>query len=295
MGDYRFNGKLISTWGISAIRKNESPIALSGAWDMPARIGKTFHDWGADGIEPYVRTSEILFGGRDLELSCAMVGFDRLDVLAKCKSMYSEFAALSTLSHDVYGSYNVYIKGKIQVDYKIDGIALLTIPLREPVVTVVGAVPGASNAGIGIDGISFDQLGLIPISTTGQYNRAAPKSGEFTAYRNEGYKITSVGAREIEMRFALLATNYNEFASRVSAVQMLFKKEGLRYITKDNDALRTFFIKDGFKITIKQTDPQFVAYLDIKITEVEAYTDWSFLTDSNGPITDNNAQKIITI
>src|SRR5690606_33211005 len=65
---YVLNGKHLSEYRIIPAQAPDSNIALSGAWDMPARIGKTYHEWPDEhNIEPYLLPEEIHFGGRDMK------------------------------------------------------------------------------------------------------------------------------------------------------------------------------------------------------------------------------------
>ena len=75
---YSINNIAFETYGITAGRIDGSNIALSGQLDMPARLGKTFHDWtGEEGVEPYVLASEIRHGGRDLVFSGYLVATNK--------------------------------------------------------------------------------------------------------------------------------------------------------------------------------------------------------------------------
>src|SRR5690606_5647566 len=68
LAGYILNGKHLSEYGIIPAQAPDSNIALTGAWDMPARIGKTYHEWPDEhNIEPYLLPEEIFFGGRDLK------------------------------------------------------------------------------------------------------------------------------------------------------------------------------------------------------------------------------------
>jgi len=66
MNTYTLNNIDLGSFGFIAGKQAGSNIALSGAFDMPPRTGKTFQSWGDDhGVEPYVSATEISFGGQD--------------------------------------------------------------------------------------------------------------------------------------------------------------------------------------------------------------------------------------
>lgn len=82
--EYKINNKPIEDFGLIPGRQSNSNIAIAGCWDMPARIGKVFHDWqDENGVEPYLREDEIFFGGRDISLYCWLSEGDRGTLLTK--------------------------------------------------------------------------------------------------------------------------------------------------------------------------------------------------------------------
>ncbi|NII81755.1 MULTISPECIES: hypothetical protein [unclassified Pedobacter] len=325
MGNYKLNNVSIESYGIIPIQSGDTNLAITGAWDMPARIGKTFHDWGndQDGIEPYVLASEIRFGGIDISLDCVVRGLSKNDALRKCYALFTAIDAyngLVVLQCD-WGTWNVLVNGEIKGEYLQDGITMLTIPFRCPIVPMPTALPinalqynpltdqdgiiilvnnepiyGGSIKydGYGIDGVMFAALGLIITSITDRFSRPVPKSGQVTSYRNEGYRNTTTKEREITINAAIVQPSYADFVGVVDRLKALFSKPGLRYLTREQDALRDFFVKDGFKITgLRVNDGQVVAFIAIKLTEVSAHLDWNILTTPSGNIIETEIGNII--
>ncbi|MFC0185991.1 hypothetical protein ACFFJX_27580 [Pseudarcicella hirudinis] len=115
----------LSTYGIIPIQNGNGNIALQGCFDMPARIGKTYHEWqDENGIEPYVRSDEIRFGGRDIKLTALMAHEFENDLLRRLYQFYDaiQFNSLITLETD-YGNYDVYLKDEIKAEYYNRGLA----------------------------------------------------------------------------------------------------------------------------------------------------------------------------
>lgn len=291
MSSYKLHSKPLSDFTFIAGQSPNSNIAVSGAWDMPARLGTTFRDWGnRKGIEPWVSKKDIDaggFGGRDIKLYGWVRAIDKLEALTVCYDMYNYFdtlTELSVLESDQFGSWNVYLNGEVEVSYISQGWASVMIPFREPIVPIPTTLPTATiTSELGIDGISFDELGLRVLSVKGQFNRPAPKGFEVSVSQKEGFAITKTGALEVDISFLLMKPDYTSFVSVINGLHALFALPGLRYLTYKNDGLRDFFVKDGFKVTNVRTYGGGVfGFLDVKITTTSYFDEWGFLTDNSG-------------
>lgn len=287
MANYRLNNILMSDkYGFIPGKQENSNIALLGAWDMPARMGKTYHEWGkGKGIEPYVLPSEIRFSGRNVNLTGYIKGINKADAMAKLKLLYSDidnFTQLVPLSSDKFGVRNVLINGEITATFLFDGFIEISIPFREPVVDLTGVIPSATNQDeYGIDGIGFKDLGLLILSMQSQLNRPAPKNINVTFYNSESYNIGSPASRNITIRALILKNSISDFNTTVKGLYALFSKPGLRYIIKPGDYMREFFVKDGFKITGIYSYPgQVWGVLEITITEIRSTDQYYYLSNS---------------
>lgn len=188
----------------------------------------------------------------------------------------------------------MYQKDEIKSEYYHQGIIKLQMSFREPEITFLGAIPAQDNSNFGIDGISFQTLGLKVLDVEGRHNLASTKPQQFTAYSKEGYQITKRNAREIGLKCIILGTSLNDFSNKIKSLQKLFAKEGLRTITYRHDALRTFFVKDGFQVSDVYVEAGRVfGVLNVRCVQVGQTLDWDFLTTNSGePILTNTGAYI---
>jgi len=276
----------LAEYGITPIQNGNGNIAFMGLFDMPARIGKTFHDWqDENGIEPYVRADEIRYGGRDIVLNALLVQEYENQALRKLEAFYIAIQGFTDLVDLVtdYGTYEVYLKDEIKGEYFPQGIVKLQLSFRQPIVPITGTIPATDNTTYGIDGISFQALGLTIMDVEGRHNLPAPKAQLFTAYATEGYQITKRNYRELILKCVLQDSSLNGFQTRIDSLLKLFSKEGLRTITYRSDALRTFFVKDGFQVSeVYELDGKVFGVVNIRCVQVGRELDWNFLTTHTG-------------
>lgn len=270
---------VIPSWG------DGTNLGLVGCFDMPARLGKCFHDWGDEhGVEPYVRGDEIRFGGRDIVFTCLMQAQYENELLRKLYGLYDDLLSensLMTFQTDL-GNFDVYLKDEIQAEYLDMGWAKLRFLFRQPVIPVVGTEPTADNALYGIDGCSFQSLGLKILDVEGRHYLPGPKGMTFTAYQTEGYQITKHSQREITIKALLIESDLNGFQTKINSLSKLLSKSGLRTLTYQKDALRTFFVKDGFQVRqVWKTSGDINGVVTIKCVQVGSTMDWNFLQTNN--------------
>lgn len=304
MDSFSLNNIDLGSFGIIAGQHSDSDLAITGAWDMPARIGKCFHNWG-NSVEPYVLAEEIRFGGRDILFRGLVEANGRMGALDKLFGFYRFLDGLKSaveLKSPEFGIWKVFVNGKTTVEYLDNGWCTIDIPFREPIVDLSGDLPVNSPQSIaqeelGIDSIRFSSLGLTILSTDGDFDRPAPLSGEAVAYSHEPYQITAPGFREINIRALIQEPDYASFKRVLKGLYALFKKPGLRWITKKEDALRDFFVMDGFQVSqVRAYDQEVTAILNIKLHEVAAHLEWNNLANNAGTeiITDLGNKFIIT-
>ena len=292
---YSFNGKPFSEYGIIATKPSDSDLSISGCWDMPSRIGKTHHVWPDEiGLEPYVRADEIFFGGRDIVFKGHVRAEDREGALTATSLLISDIDSTTTLAPLVcpWGTWNVYVKDAVSIGYIRDGIASVQITFREPIVTVPTAIP-TGTGGVGIDGISFEELGLVKMATSDQFDRSATKGYESTVYGSEAWKVTKRSFREFGFRFAINAPSYSAFVGIVKGVHALLAKPGVRTLRLDDGSTREFFIKDGFTVSgLRRNGEQTIAFLDLKLTEVRLLENWNTFTSGGFKLVDKHGQPL---
>lgn len=280
MNIYKLNGIDLSEFGIIPSKSENSNIAISGAWDMPSRLGKCFHDWGNDenGMEPYVSADEIRFGGVDIFFTGKIKAVNKLEALNKCFALFTAINAFTGLVpfETVFGTYSVFINGEIQIKYIGQGYCSIDIPMRMPTVLMSNVIP--TNGidvfdGFGIDGVMFKNLGLLIGSVDGQFDRAKPKSGEFTRYEHEGFKITKTEANELIIKAKILQNSYASFLAVIEGLKALFSAADLRTLTRKNDFERSVFAKDGFQISdVFISDSVCMASFSMKLLQAKIVT-----------------------
>lgn len=269
---YKLNYTDLALLGFTPVRQEGSDLALSGFLDMPARLGKTFHDWADEnGIEPYVAVEEIFFGGRDLKLQGVITGATRQECLQKLNLLYNLADAKSLVPLDTsWGSYQVYVNAPVVADYLGEQGLGITIPFREPAVAMTGILPATDGAAYGIDGISFEALGGAFIELTGdRRNRTAPKPAALTAFGKEGYQPTRLSAPEMQLKLAFKQPDQAALRAKVTALMGLMAAPGIHQLKLQDGPSFSFFVKDGFTVThLHFSGTPCMAVIDCKLTGV---------------------------
>lgn len=198
MNTYKLNNIDLGSFGFIAGKQNESNIALTGGFDVPARIGKTFHSWGDEySIEPYVFATEINYGERSISLVGYVYGNGKMDCRNKANRIFElidRFSGLVSLSCK-WGTYEVHINQSVTGAFIGDIALRMTFNFFEPVVFIEDRKIPRTNAEYGIDGISFKDLGATLLRSTGnRTSRPIPKTLGFTSQEDGlGLAKTEVG------------------------------------------------------------------------------------------------------
>ena len=298
---YFINDIPLSDFGFTPGRQPTSNLAISGVWDMPSRIGKTHHDWlDENGVEPYLRADEIFFGGRDISLLCWLSEVGRVGFVSAMQTFYDYLDTLQgelfTLSCP-FGSWEVQLLDAQPARYLAQGYGNVELKFREPVVVMNGALPTAQSGGIGIDGYSFGDLGLVKQLTNDQANRAESKQLTLPAYGVERIGKVKRGMREFSIDFFLSHSSLADFTSVVSNLTYLLSRPNARTLRLDDGTVREFFVKDGFKVSgVRVTQSGTTGFLTLNIAEIKMLENWNLLTDSSGLIlVDKHGQPLAEI
>lgn len=269
MNIYTLNNIDIRSLGFIPGKQNGSNIALAGCFDMPERTGKIFHSWGDDhGVEPYVSAAEISFGGRSISLVGYIFGEGKLDCTNKAKRIFeliNSFSGLIPLSCK-WGTFMVFVNQPVTGTFVGDKALKMTLSFFEPAVPLTGTTPTTTNAEYGIDGISFKDLGgTLLLSSGDRTNRPSPKTLKFTSNTAEEIKTE---AREITLKIFIDQPNSDAFKDKVNGLHVLFSAPGLRELSIPTDVDRSFFVKDGFKVSNINNQPnRMTGIVECKITE----------------------------
>lgn len=249
---YSLNNVPFENFGIIAGTVEGSNIALSGQLNMPARIGKTHHDWtGQKGCEPYVLQEEIRHGGRSLKFGGYLVALDKESALSTWNNFVREVDSYNDLVpfETPWGSFSVYIKEKMEARYLQDGWIKFEIEFQEPVVMNDGILPaGNETQKSHIDGVALSQLGMFVSRVNKNLNRNDAKEAQFTAYANEGYQVTPAKPLEFEVELIAWSDDYAGLSANIKSLHRLLAEPGTRTINIDGTA-RAVFNTGGFQLT----------------------------------------------
>ena len=270
---YTLNNIPLTAYGIYPGRANGSNLALSGFLDMPKRLGKTFHSWGDSyGVEPYVAASEIAFGGRVLEFNGMVKANNRADAIEKLQGFYNDIAAFTTLVplNCDWGTFQVYVKDEIQVEYIALGYATIKVRFVEPVLSYTNEIhtsegdtlqdsdgntlvfndPIAAGTETGmytLDGLPLSYFGAMVKSSENLLSASALKEQSFIAYQKEGYQLTKRQTDAVTLNLLLKAATFGGLKSNITNLQTLLASPGTRSLNVDGYT-RNCFCVDGFQV-----------------------------------------------
>lgn len=246
---YTLNSVDLSTYGIIPGHSLGSNIAMSGIYNMPARIGQTHYEWADDdSVEAYVLEDEIFFGGRDLKFYGSILGTnkqinDYLEALYDAVEAFTGMVALAT----PYGSFNVQVK-TIVPEFYVGGCKIV-ITFREPVVTLdAGSLPLTGSSAYTIDDIPMTSFGLYYSKGSGLRNLSELKTQLFTIYGAEGYQMTRRKARNFGIKAAVVGSGISDFQDKIDALYKVFASSGLRTIIINNEITIKCFAVEGFRV-----------------------------------------------
>lgn len=299
MWPFSLNNKLFSDYGIIEGQSSGSNLAITGAWDMPFRIGKIYHEWpDEDGVEPYLRADELFYGGRDIVFNGFIEVNSKVEALEMVNSFFDDVDAfnghLVPLESEL-GTWQVYVKSDVKIEYDYQSLCLVEFVFRQPVVDLSGVVPAASEGSYLIDNIPFERLGFERLAFIDDLNRPSLKEQTFTVYGKEGYQGTKRGLKELKLHGYIKKASYSEFIDVIQGLYALFSSPGARTLVMPDGTYREFFIKDGFQITnLTVNDDDIFALLDIQISEIRQMENWNLLTNSTGLILVDQYGKPLT-
>lgn len=269
---FRLNTIRLINYGIYGGQAPGSNIAVDGCYDMPKRIGKTYHDWGdEDGIEPYVDASEIFYAGRDIEFHGLMFGTNS-QIYANLETFRTAIDALTGTQAFLtpYGTFDVRVQNYNVVTF--NGGASIDIKFREPVVDF-GEVelPSTGTNAYTIDGIPMTSFGLYPSVKSEVHDLPQYKDQDCTKYGAESFHPTKRKFNELELKGFMEADDLSDFSDKVGALYTLFSQDGMRYMKFNDEFAVTGFSDEGFTISnvFKGTKVYGIFGMKMKITSFE--------------------------
>lgn len=249
MSNYTLNGVDLSVYGIVAGHFSGSNIALSGCFDLPARIGETQHEWDDEnGVEPYVAAGDIFFSGRNIEFSGHMGG-NIVEAQTKLAAFYSALDAFTdtVILSTPYGSFNVTVDS-VKPEYKW-GVTTVDITFREPVVDLTGTLPATGASDYLIDSIPMKSFGLYISKVSGILDLQEMKENKQTIYGQEGVQIAKRKAQTLSLEGFIMTDTLTSFKSKISALYKAFSAPGLRTIRLNAQFDVACFAVNGFSVS----------------------------------------------
>lgn len=247
---YTINNTPLESWGLQAgvIDSRITGYALEGAWSLPKRLGKTYHDWQGS-LEPYVDADDIRFDGRDLILKVICKARSAEELQAKLSAFEDHMPDHFTLAHPVLGSYQVGLQSADVTTY--GGLwGEVVLKLREPSPNIGTALPAPDLKGCGIDGYSWEQLGFVVNTIADRHNTPAWKPLNITV--NPLSDNWLAGYRDMKtatISGTVKAADYQEFARRVAVLQTVIGAPGVRKVCYYDGSTFDAFCTDGFQVS----------------------------------------------
>ncbi|WP_294596308.1 hypothetical protein [uncultured Rikenella sp.] len=297
--EYYLNGEPLSAFGFVPGHATGSNLALSGAWDMPARSGDTSYTWQeTNGIEPYVEEADMLFEARTIKLVGSISASDRTvfwNRLEAFRAFVESLPATFELRCD-WAVRTVSRSAEMKADIRGGRVARITLSFTEPAPDLSGRPPvqwilatGVWNT-LGtwldeapwyaveegravepqIDLWSWESFGFIPSGMTGEGVVPTVRSLRVTQPAR-GATIVAPGgreARELTLAGVLVADDMSDFDRRVRSLYWLFGSAGLRTLHRHGREIDCF-ARNGFTLTGIQKRERIYAKLNVKLTEVE--------------------------
>lgn len=262
-------------------------IGLTGHLDLPARTGKTHHVWPEKkNVEAYVRPEEIVYAGRDIVLHGYVWGDLRTDLYDKIEALnqaMDAFEGEQELSCK-WGSFLVTVKN-FTVERIKDGKAEIKITFREGKPNLEGVLPSSQSGGYGIDGYSWEDLGVIKMKTSGELNRGESKKLEVSVYGYEKNRVKYHDAIDISLSFFVRKPTYEELATTIQNFAYVIGRPYRRILALEDGSFRECFAKDGFQVKdILIQNGECVAFIDLRLTEIRRYKEYNIAGNEEGYI-----------
>lgn len=300
MNTYYLNDTPLADFGFVPGHASGSNIALSGAWDMPARAGETYRQWaGEDGVEPYVRADDRYdFGSREIGLTGHLVADDDRALRRNIERFRNFLAALPAafvLRCD-WGQWSVGLRKEVKIAPRRN-IAAVTLAFTEPSPALpdfTGRIPewprqwilasGHWNAlGIwndsaawycdplqgAVDEWLWPSFGLTLASAEGVWDLPARKELDATVRpASDPWGKGGLDKHTLSLRATLRAADMDDLARKSRSLSWLFGQPGLRRL-RYKGRLYPLFATEGFRIADIQKRDRVYARFTVKL--IEAY------------------------
>lgn len=291
---YAIGGVNLATFSF----RPRAPYALSGAYDLPARIGQTKQDWADENfVEPFIREDEFFLGGRDLVLRGYIKG-DTAQLSTAYHALNSHLDSLmgapTTLSCGM-GYFQVFV-----VDFKTvrkcpTDMTEIEITMRQPEVVPWGYAPSNPSGGAGINGYSWADLGFM-LNDVHAWDRGAYKTLEVSAYGKEKIRSVARGSSQFKLVLAGRAASLSEIALSTGKLAHLVGTHGRKMLYLNDGLNREFFLESGFKTEILTAAAGTIYYrVQMTLTEIRTSREITVLGGSDFIIGNKHGEAIAFI
>lgn len=287
--DYTLNGQSLRAMGFVPGHASGSNIALSGAWNMPARLGTCFHEWpDLNAVEAYVGAEDIVFGGREISLTGTVVGDGLMDVgtrIQELRNWLSSQPAEVTLAGK-WGQWSIQMRKSGAISVKARRFGQVTITFYEPRPTVTKTAPQHWQLAEGCNGVfrddsamwdntdvtegdlcSWRSFGVVVSDVSGIDELTARREQNVTqSLRGQRFVRGGMTARTVTINGTVIGRDMTEFQAHINSLQWLLGSSGLRRFMLHGQTI-TCFAKDGFTVTEVQVRDKVRAKITIKVQE----------------------------
>lgn len=142
--EYFLNDLALSSFGFVPGHAEGSNLAVSGAWDMPKRLGECYYTWQErDGVEAYVDADDMVFGGREIRLTGTIICGDRLRFRERLEAFHGFIASLPAafVLRCAWGAWTVSCKAETRIEVKGGRAGFVSLVFREPSPDLSGTWP----------------------------------------------------------------------------------------------------------------------------------------------------------
>ena len=249
---YTLNSIDLSTYSLIPIQGSDTNIAITGMYDLPARLGQTEYDWAdGDSVQPFVDTEDLGFAGRDIVFTC-MIQDTKIGAATKLNTFYtalSSWTGTKPFSTPYGVFYNVYVKSVNVVQYT--SVSLVTITLHEPKPVLTYGMTLSTGSSLNmIDGIPFTSFGLYVSDQLDKVSLPDFKKMDYTAYLTEKFVKVKRTALDFKIEGFIIGNDVSDFLLyRLFPLQKIFAASGLRSVVLNGNSAISCYAKSGFQIT----------------------------------------------
>ncbi|MDE5944737.1 MAG: hypothetical protein K2G93_04035 [Rikenella sp.] len=299
MNNYYLNDTPLAGFGFVAGHASGSNLALSGAWDMPARTGESYRQWAGDeGLEPYVRPDDrYVFGTREIQLVGSLLADDEESLRWRIDAFRTFLAGLPAaveLRCD-WGAWRVGLRKEVKIRPR-RRIASVSLTFTEPLpvlpdfsgstaewprqwILATGRwnrlgvwendAPWFGRPTVGsIDEWLWESFGLTFFSAEGVWDLPAARELKATLCpSDEAWVKAGIDKHTLTLSATLRVADMEELTRRARNLYWLFGQPGLRRL-RYRDRLYDLFAVEGFRISdIRKQKERVYARFTVKLIE----------------------------